>query len=152
MELKSDFPSASTDTTIIPSRFPLDCPPAFDNHLQHIKSPLTTTSNTQQPTMSAASKKSASSKPAAAAKKTAAKTTPSHPTWVDMIKVCSLFSHMPCHICLLAPTVLVSGVCDLSGQGKGRRGHSLLLCRSIACLLSLGFSAFLSTMSIVLAV
>ncbi|KAF7967659.1 hypothetical protein HWV62_33583 [Athelia sp. TMB] len=37
--------------------------------------------------MSTASKKSASSKPAAV-KKTAAKATPSHPTWVDMIKEC----------------------------------------------------------------
>lgn len=132
-----------------PPRFPSDFPPAFDNPLKHIKSPLTTTFSTKQPTMSAASKKSASSKPAAA-KKAAAKATPSHPTWVDMIKVCLPFSRIAFCIHLLASTVLVSGSCDLNGQGKGRRGYSPPSADRSPVFCLWIFSAVLSTASIVL--
>jgi hypothetical protein len=83
-------------------------PAAFANTRQHRLTFSTNQPQQQLTTMSAATKKSASTKPAA--KKSASKSAPSHPSWVDMIKVCCLFHHTHHPVVLSSSSSLLSGV------------------------------------------
>jgi hypothetical protein len=81
----------------------------FQQHQQHIKAMST-------------AKRSSTSK--TASKKSAAAKAPSHPTWVDMIKVCFLSFGTPTFSLLALYTVLLSCTAVLSiGRSKtGQRG------------------------------